>query len=491
MAADNMKSKVASGAAWRLAERIGMQLASFVVSVVLARILPVSAFGTIAILNAALLIADVFVTGSLGNCLVQKLNADDLDFDTIFWTNIGISVVVYAIMFFTAPQVESFFEYEQLADYMRVIALSVPIVAVNAIQQAYVEHHLIYKKFFLASMMGTVLSGIIGVWCACRGFGVWSLVVQRLSDLTIDTIVLGFTIGLKIRPRFSIERLKGMYGFGTKLMVSNFADTLFSSLRSIIIGDKYTESDLALYTKANQYPNLIVSNLNATISGVLFPVTSKFQQDVDMMKKLLKRSIQTSTFIVFPAMAGMAAIADTFVPLLLTEKWNGCIPYLQIACLDYAMVPLQMANHSTVMAAGKSGVILRNNIIKKTISLALLLVAMNHGVFAIALAVAASSFVALIVNAIPSGKLIGYGLGEQMKDVLGTLVISLVMGAGVYLLGMLPLPRLLLFVIQLAFGVGSYWLMSAIFRVQAYTYTKNLLLGMLRRRTGQQEANER
>ena len=361
----SMRGKVFSGLFWKFGERISAQLISLIVSIVLARLLSPDDYGAVALVMVFITIANVFVASGFGNALIQKKNADNLDFSSVFYLNIALGLVLYAVLFFASPAIASFYNMPVLSPALRVLGIRIVVASVNSVQQAYVSRHMLFKRFFWSTLFGTLVSGVVGITMAYHGFGVWALVAQYLTNTCTDTIVLWFTV--KWRPIFrcSLERAKGLFSYGWKLLVSALLDTGYKQLRSLIIGKKYTSADLAYYNQGDKYPGLIVNNINTSISSVLFPAMSQFQDDRERVKQMTRRAIQISSYIMWPMMIGFAVVAEPFVSLVLTDKWLPCVPFIRIFCFTYGLYPIHTANLQAINALGRSDLFLRLEIIKK------------------------------------------------------------------------------------------------------------------------------
>lgn len=476
---DDTKNKVLSGLIWKFGERITAQVVTFVVSVVLARILSTDDYGLITLVTIFITFANCIVVNGFGSSLIQKKEADNIDFSTVLYFQIGLSLILYLILFISAPFIAKFFGegYEQLSPVLRVLGLRIPLTAVNNVQQAYVSRKMIFRKFFFATIIGTVISAFVGIIMAYRGCGVWALVGQYLTNTFIDTIVLGLTIHWKPVLKFSWTRLKELFSYGWKILVAGLIGETYNELRSIIIGKLYTSSDLAFFDKGKQIPNIIVTNINSSISNVLFPAISKEQNNPTNVKNMMRRSIRTSAYIMCPMMFGLAVVAEPLISLLLTDKWLPCVPYLQIYCIAYCFEPIQTANLQAIKAVGRSDINLKLEIIKKGSSILILLAVMNFGVDAIAYSLLLTTLIASIVNTLPNKKLIGYSYHELAADMAPGLLISAFMAVAVYLEGkLLTLSNLPTLIIQVLTGAVIYLLVSIICKVEPFIYLKNTAL---------------
>lgn len=461
---------VASNLFWRLMERFGAQIVTFVVSIILARLLDPSVYGTIALITVFTSILQVFVASGFGGALIQKKDADDLDFSTVFYFNIFMCIILYGCMFFISPLIARFYGNDELIPVIRVLSLVIVISGVKNIQISYISKKLIFKKFFWATLGGTITAAIIGIWMAYKGYGVWALVVQNLINQTIDTLILWVTVKWRPKKQFSFMRLKTLFSFGWKLLASGLLDTIYNDSRSLIIGKKYSSSDLAFYNRGQTFPNLIVTNINSSISSVLFPSMSNVQSNKARVKQITRRSIMISSYIILPMMVGLAFCAESVVHILLTDKWLPCVFFLRIFCITYAFYPIHTANLSAMKALGRSDYFLTLEIIKKTFGIAAILITMWISIEAMAWSLLFTTAFSIVVNAWPNKKLLNYSLFEQVKDIVPSILLSFFMGFVVYIIGKQGEIGALTLLKQVLVGVVIYFTGSMIFRLEPFEY---------------------
>ena len=461
---------------WRFAERSGAQLVTFVVSIVLARLLMPEDYGTIALVTVFTTIMQVFVDSGLGTALIQKKDADDLDFSSVFYFNFVVCIVLYLVMFFAAPFIASFYNMPELTPVVRVISLTIVISGIKGVQQSFVSRNMLFKRFFYATLGGTIFSAFLGIAMAYAGFGVWAIVAQQLSNTAIDTLILWITVKWRPKLMFSWNRLKGLLSFGWKILCSALLDTVYNNLRSLLIGKVYSSADLAYYNEGKKFPNLIVTNINTSIDSVLLPAMSKEQDDKDRVKNMTRRSIMVSCYIMAPLMIGLACCASNIVVVVLTEKWLPCVFFLQVFCITYMFYPIHTANLNAIKAMGRSDLFLKLEIWKKVIGMILLLATLFISVKAMAYSLLISTLTSMIINSWPNKKLLDYSILEQMKDILPSILLAVGMGAVVYFIGLLNLPTLPLLLIQVVCGGLIYVAGSAIFKLEPFTY----LLGIIK-----------
>ncbi len=460
---------------WKFLERCGAELVTFIVSIVLARLLDPSVYGTIALVTVITTLLQVFINSGLGSALVQKKDADDLDFSTVFFFNTVLCIVLYVGLFFAAPLIAAFYEIPELTAIIRVLGLMLVVSGISNIQQSYVSKKMIFKKFFFSTLSGSICAAIVGIVMALNGFGVWALVAQSLTNVTVSTIVLWFTVKWRPKLMFSFNRLKRLFSFGWKLLVASLINTLYNDIRQLIIGKQYSSADLAFYNKGKQFPNLLVTNLNTAIDSVLFPVMSEEQKNKDTVKAMTRRAIKTSSFIMWPMMIGLAVCAEPLIRVLLTEKWMFCVPYLQVFCLVYTFYPIHTANLNAIKAMGRSDIFLKLEVIKKIVGVIALVISMWFGPFAMACSLLITTIIGGFINAFPNKKLLNYSFLEQIKDMLPSTVLALFMGVVVCLISLLNLNDIITLVIQVPLGVVVYFVLAKLFKMESFEYLLNML----------------
>ena len=353
------------------------------------------------------------------------------------------------------------------------------ISGVKGIQQSYVSRNMLFKRFFFATLGGTIFSAFLGIGLAYAGFGVWAIVAQQLSNTAIDTLILWITVKWRPKKMFSWNRLKGLLSFGWKLLVSSLLDTVYNNLRNLIIGKFYSSADLAYYNQGDKFPKIIVTNINSSIDSVLLPTLANEQEHIDRVKSMPRRAIKTSTFIMAPLMMGLAFCATSIVKIVLTDKWLPCVPYLQIFCVTYMFWPIHTAILNAINAMGRSDYFLKLVFAKKAIGLILLLSTMRFGVMVMAYSLLISSITSQIINSWPNKKLLGYGYFEQLRDILPSVLIALFMGGCVNLVKLLGFSDFLMILVQVPLGAFIYVGLSALFHLEAYAYLKSVFLSIV------------
>ena len=475
------KQSVITNFIWRFMERGGTYVMNFIVSVVLARLLDPSLYGTVALVTAITTILQVFVDSGMANSLIQKKDTDDLDYSSVFYFNLAFCLLLYAGLFFCAPWISRLYRIPELTPIVRVLGLTIVVSGVKNVQQAYVAKTMQFRRFFFATLGGTVFSAVVGITLAYLGYGVWALVFQQLLNVTVNTAILWLTVGWKPKRMFSWKRLGGLISYGWKLLISQLLDTAYLKLYQFIIGLRYSTADLAFYNRGDQFPNLIMENTSASLDSVLLPVLSSEQDDRVRVREMTRRAVKVSTYVLMPLMAGLAACAEPLVRFLLTEKWLPCVPYMQLFCLNYAFWPVHTANLNAIKAVGRSDIFLKLEIIKKVLETGILLVTMRYGVMAITLGLLASGFASIVINAWPNRRLLDLPFTRQLLDVLPALLLSLGMAAAIWPVTLLGLPDAVRLLIMVPAGVLIYVGVSALLKLDSFTYVLEIAKRLLRR----------
>ncbi len=478
----NIKTNVATNFFWRLFESCGSQGLTVLVSIVLARMIAPAAYGTLAIVSAFTVILTTFIDSGMGTALVQKKDADDLDFSTLFFFNIVVCVLSYSLLFIAAPMVAGWFEDDTITSYLRVLGLTVLISGVKNIQMSYVTKHLLYKKHFYVTLGAKIVSAGLGIVMAYLGFGIWTLIAQQLSIAFLETVIIWAIVPWRPKAMFAFDRLSALFSYGWKLLVAGLIDTGYNSIRSSVIGKKYSPDDLAYNDRGNSLPGTISGVINSSITSVFFPTVSKIQDNRKLVKDMVRRSIMLGTYIMTPMLVGLAVCAEPLVSLLLTDKWLPCVFFMRIVCITSIFPPVHSANIATVQGLGRSDLILKLGILKKIIAFAVVLATMWISVEAMALGLLVVLVSDLIINIWPNKKLIDYGFFEQIRDIMPNLLLSLLMAIPVYLIQEIPAPQIIVLCLQIITGVAVYILLSIFFKIESFHYLWNQIVSMLRRK---------
>ncbi|MEE0138396.1 lipopolysaccharide biosynthesis protein [Fusobacterium ulcerans] len=472
---NNLKSKVLSSLIWKLLERGGTQGIQFLIQIILARMLTPDDYGVIAIIMIFIALANVFIQSGFNTALIQKKKTDDIDFSSVFYLSLGVASILYIILYLTVPIIANFYKTVELIKILRVLSLTLFLGVFNSIQNTIIIKNMEFKKEFFSSLIAVFFSGILGIILAYKNYGVWALVYQQLANQFLICLILWNIVRWRPKFLFSLERIRILFAFSGKLLLSSLFDTFYMNITSLVIGKIYTTSMLGFYNRGNQFPQLIISNFNGSIQAVIFPALSAVQEDRNRIKEIVRRSIVTSSYIIFPLMIGLMIIATPLIKILLTDKWLPCVPYLRIFCLSYALWPIHTANLQAINAVGRSDIFLKLEIIKKILGLSILIVSMNYGMYAIAVGVLITGILSSFINGQPNKIILNYGYLEQIKDICPSLVLSLVMGCLIYPISMMKLNNLTIIIVQIILGVFVYIFLSYILKLECFIYIVKIL----------------
>ena len=465
---------------WKLLERFGVQGVQFILQIVLARLLDPEHYGVLSLMVIFTALANVFVQQGLNTALIQNKDVTEEDYSSVFWVSTGVAVILYMLLFFAAPVIAAFYKMPAIIGPFRVLCLMLIPGALNSIQLAKVSREMDFRQVFRSNIGGIVVSGAVGIVLAYLGAGLWALVSQTLLNVTVACMVMWFTVKWHPRMVCDLRRVKVLFSYGWKLLVSSLLDTLYQDIQSLVIGKKYDADTLGFYNRGKQFPQFLMGSVNGAVQSVLLPAMSSKQDDKAQVKALMRNSVMISSFIVFPMMAGLAGVAAPLVRLMLTDKWLECVPFLQIYCFSFAFYPVHTSNLQAINAMGRSDIFLKLEVIKKSIGLIVLIISVFcfHSPIAIAMSGAVTTISSCFINAYPNKKLIDYSYFEQMRDILPSFAAAIVMCGVVLAVQLLQLNTLLTQILQVATGVVVYVLLAAVLRLAPFT----MLLQMIKKR---------
>ena len=457
---ESSKKSVIISLIYKFLERCGCQGVSFIVQIVLARLLDPTDYGVLTLLTIFITISQVFVQSGFNTALIQRKDVTEKDYSSVFYLSLSIALILYVILFFSAPFIADFYDMPQLKNVLRVLAIILIPGAFNSIQNAKIAKEMKFKELMYCTLGSVIISGAVGIVMAYLGYGVWALVGQQLSNQVSICIIMMLVVKWRPMLIFEIKRVKVLFSFGWKLLCSNLISNIYNELRSLVIGKKYNSATLGYYNRGKQFPTLIVNNIDGSIQSVMLPALSKEQDNKERVKSMMRRS------------------------LVLTDKWLPCVPYLRVYCFIFAFYPINTANLQALNAQGRSDQFLKLEIIKKCYGILILLITVFcfKTPLAIALGGAVSSLISCFVNASPNKKLLNYSYLEQMKDLFPSMGIAAIMGIIVYGISFLALPSLLKLIIQVLLGVIIYVGLAWIFKLECFIYLKNIILGFLKNR---------
>ena len=472
-------SKVFSGLIWKFFERFGTVGIQFIIQIILARLLSPDDYGAIALITVFITVSNVFVQNGFNTALIQRQDVTEEDYSSVFWISMLVALVCYIVLVILSPFIADFYSMPVLNNVLKVLGLTLFFGSYNSIQIAKISKEFKFKKLFYSSLIGMCMSGITGIILAMNGFGVWTLVFQQLMNQVIISFVLYFQVDWKLKVIVNIGRVRLLFGFGSKLLVSSLIDVIYNNIYNLVIGKVYDSTTLGYYNRADQFPNLIVNNVNGSIQSVILPALAEHQDNKQRVKEMMRKAMTLSSYLVFPLMIGMAACAEPMIELLLTEKWLPCVLYLRLLCFSYMLWPIHTANLQAINAIGHSEIFLKLEIIKKIIGIVALVISIPFGVIIMVSMKVITGIISTFINALPNKTLLNYSYKSQIFDLLPTFIISTLMGVLVYLSDNLLkavsielLSRLILDVIT---GVIIYVILSLVTKNKNFKYFLDML----------------
>ena len=428
-----LKDKAVTGVIWSSVERFSAQGLKFIFSILIARILVPEDYGVVAMLEVFIAISQTFIDSGFGTALIRKIDRTEMDYSTVFYFNIVVALFFYLVIFNASPYIADFYATPLLEPIAKVISLNLIINSLSGIHNIKLSIEIDFRTKAKISIITVIVVGLITLVLAKLGYGVWALVVQSIMSSIMRTLLLYVYVNWKPLLVFSWKSFKELFSFGSKILASGLLDTIYNNLYTIVIGKCFPPSSLGLYSKANTLAQFPSSNITSILQGVTFPVLSVIQNENSRLSDAYKRFLCVSAFVVFPLMIGLAAVADPFIRLCLTDKWEGVTYLLQILCLALMWYPIHAINLNILQVKGRSDYFLKLEIIKKVQGVIILCITLPMGIIAMCCGKVVGSLIALIWNTYYTKRLIGYGFLAQMKDLLPILIHSLIMGAFVLL----------------------------------------------------------
>lgn len=473
---NSLKQKTVKGVLWSSLERFSVQGIQFIVMIIMANMLTPHDYGLVAMLAVFIAVSQSLVDSGFSQALIRKLNRTETDNSTVFYFNIAVGLVLYGLLFTAAPLIADFYHEPQLINITRVIGLSILINSFVVVQRALLTINIDFKTQAKAALIAVILSGVIGIWMASNGYGVWAIVVQQLANLGVNALFLWTLSHWRPMWIYSWNSFHDLFGFGSKLMISGLIDTLYRNIYLIVIGRVFSASDLGYYTRAHQFTDFASSNISGIIQRVTYPILCSLQNEDERLSSVYRKFLRLSAFIVFPLMMGLAAVSKPLVLTLLKEEWLFTARLLSIICFSMMWYPIHSINLNLLQVKGRSDLFLKLEIYKKIIGIIILCITIPMGLIAMCIGSFFSSMIALIINTYYTGKLIKVGFIQQMLDLFPILILSISMGVVVYwTINSLSLLPALQLTIGIFIGVIYYILIAVIFGFGEFNELLNIL----------------
>lgn len=477
----SLKSKTVSGVGWSAADAIAGQGVSFLVSLVLARLLSPSEYGLIGIATIFITILGGFVDCGFSNALIRKKEVSNKDYNTMFITNMVMSAVVFLILFVCAPWIANFFERQEVISLLRVLAITVIIQSISLVQNTILTKRIDFKTKTKATIIAAIVSGTVGITTAFCGWGVWALAAQQISSQIVNTLCL--CVFNKWLPNFSFSRdsFRYMWGFGWKLMLSGFLDRTWGQLYQTVVGKCYTPETLGQYSRAKHFAQIFSQNFTSIISRVTYPALAEIKDDKERLREGYRKIIKLSMFVTAVCMISLGAVSEPLIYCLIGDQWHKAATFLPLICISMSTYPLHAINLNMLQVQGRSDLFLVLEIIKKIIGIGPLCLGIFIDIYWMLAGSIVSTIIAFFLNSHWSGKLIGYSSWMQIKDITPSYSVAGVIALSVYFLKFLPLSYWVILPMQIAVGVGVFFLICSLCKVEEYQEIKEIAKGYLKK----------
>lgn len=482
MSEQNLKSSAVNGAIWTGVEKFTRQGVQFLIGIVLARKLSPDDFGVIGMLTIFIAIAQTFTDSGLSSALIQKKDRTDTDCSTIFFFNLSVGVLFYLVLYAAAPIIAGFYHIPILTDVTRVVAVSLIISGLTAVQNARLTINLRFRTQSIIAIISMIVTGATGITLAYNGWGVWALVFQTLAGQIVTSACIWYSSRWMPKLEFSKESFKQLWGFGSRLLGSSLINTIYSNLYTLVIGKKFSSTEVGYYNRGDHFALLPTQAFQDMAVKVNFPILAKMQDDDERLLNAYKKLLSVPLYILYPVLVGLAITAKPLIIVLIGEKWLPCVPIMQVMCIGYMFTPLTHINLNLLYVKGRTDLVLKLELIKKPIAFLILFASIPFGIIIMVIGKAIYEFVAFSFNCYYTGKILNYGEWKQLKILLPTFINCAIMAAAVYA-SMLPFTTpILKLCIGIPVGVISYLLFSIVTKDAAYLEVREIVKRKIFRR---------
>lgn len=478
---DNLKQKTVTGVSWSFIEQILARGVNFVIGIILARLLTPTDYGLVGMMAIFIAIAQLFIDGGLGNALIRTKSPSDKDYSTVFVINLTLSTFFYILLYFSAPFIADYYDQPILKSLLRTVALVLVIGSISCIQSTQLTIRVDFRTRTYISILISVISGIVGIVCAYKGLGVWALIAQTLASSIVCTIATLAFVHWRPKLAFSRESFKRLFSYSSKMLVASIINVIYDNVYPLIIGKRFTAADVGQYTRAWQFPGITNGTITGALNRVAFPVLSQIQDDDDRLLRVYDKYIQLACFLTFPALMGLCGCARPLVSLLLTDKWLGCVPLMQIICFGLLTNTIATINLNLLYVKGRSDMVLKLEIIKKSIAFAIIFITMFFSIKVMCIGHAVYSYLALYLNTHYTKRILGYGIKSQIKSAAPYFLISLVVLVEAALCSYLIHNNVISIVVSLTVCSFTYWLITRMTHLYAYEEVRSILSTILKK----------
>lgn len=477
------KKKIIASLAYKFIERLSVKGLGLVISIVLARLLAPEYFGQIAIMNVFINLSQVITESGFNTALIQRKDVTEQDYSTVFFINLALAVACFILLQVFAPFISEYYE-QNITKHLQVYAITLFFHAFNALQMARMQKRMEFRKIMVCSLVATIISGASGVVAAYCGVGLWALIIYNMMNGTIVCITASFAEKWLPKFEFSLDRARVLFSYGWKMFVSTVLCSLYGDIRSLVIGKKFSNDDLAYYNRGQQFPQVISHTLDSAIKSVMFPTMAAVQDEKEKLANMLRRAETMGAYIIVPIMFGLAAVSDTVVQLLLTDKWLPCVPYMRCLCIANAAIPIISSNLIAIQASGRSDLYMRLEMIRRMMMLLILAIGIFgfRTVEGIAISFCISNWLDAVITMLPAKRLMGYGIGSQIRDLWKIILIAVIMFVVVETMNLLAWSRLLLLLAQILAGIAVYIGMGFVLKLESQKELIQMVSDVIRKK---------
>lgn len=476
---ESLKNKTVKGVGWSAIDNISKYLVTFIVGIVLARLLSPDDYGLLGLIGIFTAVCDTLINAGFYSALIRKKDATEDDYNTVFIVNMTMSLVLYAVVFVCAPLIAQFFSREELTPLVRVSSLGLIINGLCLVQRCRLTKRIDFKSQTKITITASVASGVIGIVMALLGAGVWALVGQGLSSAVIRAAMLWYVNKWVPSLSFSKSSFHELFGFGWKMMVSGILDTVWKELYQLVVGKFYSPATLGQYTRAKHYSQMLSSNVTSVVQRVTFPVLSTIQDDKTRMVAAYRRMIKTTMFVTSISCFFLGAVSEPLIYCMIGAKWHEAAVYLPLICINGSTYPLHAINLNMLQVQGRSDLFLGLEVIKKIIAVGPLLIGAFVGIIPMLLASIVTNIIAYFLNSYYSGKLLGYSSWMQLKDIAPSYGVAAAIVVSVFFLKYLPLSYWIILPIQIIMGILVFFMLCRCTKIEGYNEMKNIISPVL------------
>lgn len=478
---NSLKQKTLHGVGWSAIEAFLGQGITFIVGIILARLLSPSEYGLIGLCIIFNSILEGFVDSGFSTSLIRKKEVSHLDYNTMFLVNMVVSILMYILLYISTPLLAKFFEQPQLIILIRVTGLVVLFNALSLTQNTILTRHINFKAKTIASLCSSIIGGLIGIVLAFMGLGVWALVAQLVSKSIINTISLWIINKWRPTWKFSVDSLRYMWGFGWKMLLTGLLDRVWMQAYQIVVGKFYSPSTLGQYTKSKEYASLFSSSINSIVMKVSYPVLSSIQEDLSRMISAYRRIIKQTMFVTVICLMILASVSHPLIHVLIGDKWDMAASFLPLICISFTFYPLHSINMNMLKVLGRSDLILKYDILKRLIGVIPIVLGIFWGIYPMLVALIITNVLSFFINSWYTGKQLGYTSWMQLKDVSASYIIGALVGGLIYFFRYLPIADIYILMIQISVGGGLLLLICESLRKTEYIEIREIVLSVVKK----------